>query len=246
MFQIVLRLACDLRERTSPLWLGALLGSLFPWSPTLAAADTPIAEANAYVTADVNLRAGPETDFPVIDVIPAQGAVTIYDCIPDLSWCDLSYGEERGWVFAQYIQAFYQDRYVTVPEYVPLVSLPSAEFDIRTYWDSFYRGEAFYAELDQWSTPSGEPPTRTSSFYQPLASYGDWVEVRDQYVWVPRDVDSNWRPYTRGHWAYTDQHDWFWASDEPFGGRRITMVAGVSRRMSAGSGSPAPGGRRLG
>ena len=207
--------SCYHRRRLwSPLLAGLII-ALF-WLPTVAAADTPVAEPNAFATADVNLRAGPDTDFPILVLIPAQAAVTIYDCIPDLTWCDVSYGEERGWVSAQFIQALYQDRNLTVQEYVPQVGLPTAAFDIRTYWNSYYQDQPFFAQLDLWATPSGQPAVRTSSFYQPLANYGDWAEVGDQYVWVPHDVDHDWRPYTRGHWAYTDD-GWFWASNEPFG-----------------------------
>src|SRR5260370_39441128 len=56
-----------------------------------------------------------------------------------------------------------------------------------------------------------------SFFYDALEPYGDWMETTDfGYVWHPRDVDENWRPYTIGSWAYTDA-GWTWISDEPFG-----------------------------
>jgi hypothetical protein len=53
-------------------------------------------------------------------------------------------------------------------------------------------------------------------FHQQLSPYGQWV-VREGYgmVWVP-DVAPGWRPYTTGHWVYTDQ-GWAWVADEPWG-----------------------------
>lgn len=53
-------------------------------------------------------------------------------------------------------------------------------------------------------------------FHDQLSSYGQWV-WRPGYgaVWVPQ-VDQGWRPYTAGHWAYTDQ-GWAWVGDEPWG-----------------------------
>ena len=182
-----------------------------------ASVAAPFADPNASVTTDVNLRAGPDTDFPAIVVIPSDEYVTIYACIEDLSWCDVSYADHRGWVAADYIRPFYQSRFMTVQEYAPLVALPSAPFDIKLYWTSFYRDQRFFGELDQWAAPRREPAFRTNSFYQPLASYGDWVDVNDEYVWVPQNVDQAWRPYTRGRWVNTDQYGWFWESDEPFG-----------------------------
>lgn len=53
-------------------------------------------------------------------------------------------------------------------------------------------------------------------FHENLESYGDWREVGDYgYCWQPRDVDANWRPYSDGHWIYTDA-GWTWDSDEPY------------------------------
>lgn len=54
-------------------------------------------------------------------------------------------------------------------------------------------------------------------FHDHLESYGDWREVGDYgYCWQPRDVDRNWRPYSDGHWLYTDA-GWTWDSEEPYG-----------------------------
>ena len=56
-----------------------------------------------------------------------------------------------------------------------------------------------------------------SDFYQPLDSYGTWVDV-PQYgrCWQPRGVEADWQPYTIGHWEWTDA-GWYWVSDEPWG-----------------------------
>jgi hypothetical protein len=54
-------------------------------------------------------------------------------------------------------------------------------------------------------------------FHDSLSPYGDWVDnSRFGVVWVPRRVDHGWRPYTRGHWVYTD-YEWTWVSDEDWG-----------------------------
>ena len=53
-------------------------------------------------------------------------------------------------------------------------------------------------------------------FHDTLESYGDWREVGDYgYCWQPRDVDSDWRPYSDGRWVYTDA-GWTWVSEEPY------------------------------
>jgi hypothetical protein len=56
-----------------------------------------------------------------------------------------------------------------------------------------------------------------SYFYDELAYYGEWVwHPRFGYVWLPQDVSDDWRPYTVGHWLYTDKYGWYWRSEEPF------------------------------
>ncbi|WP_192251993.1 DUF6600 domain-containing protein [Mesorhizobium caraganae] len=56
-----------------------------------------------------------------------------------------------------------------------------------------------------------------STFYEDLSPHGDWVSYHGASVFVPVDVPDDWRPYTVGHWAYTEQYGWLWVSDEPFG-----------------------------
>jgi hypothetical protein len=56
-----------------------------------------------------------------------------------------------------------------------------------------------------------------SLFYDDLEPHGDWVRYRDAYVFIPASVGADWRPYTVGHWVYTDRYGWTWVSEEPFG-----------------------------
>lgn len=54
-------------------------------------------------------------------------------------------------------------------------------------------------------------------FHDRLAPYGEWISVnRYGTCWRPRHVVRTWRPYTVGHWAYTD-YGWTWVSDEDWG-----------------------------
>ncbi len=57
-----------------------------------------------------------------------------------------------------------------------------------------------------------------SFFYDRLAPYGEWVEhPQYDWVWCPRDVSVDWRPYTDGRWVYTDDFGWTWDSNQPWG-----------------------------
>jgi hypothetical protein len=69
--------------------------------------------------------------------------------------------------------------------------------------ETAYRGR--YDDLD------------SAFFYDELQPYGIWVSYRPYgYVWIPGNVGYSWRPYTRGHWAWTD-YGWTWVSLERWG-----------------------------
>jgi hypothetical protein len=54
----------------------------------------------------------------------------------------------------------------------------------------------------------------SDEFQAALAPYGEWREhPRWGQVWVPLDRPDGWRPYTYGHWVYTDDWGWYWVSD---------------------------------
>jgi hypothetical protein len=63
------------------------------------------------------------------------------------------------------------------------------------------------------------PDATYQEFYDALSAYGSWVQMPGyDYVWQPAATvqDFRWRPYTLGHWVFTD-NGWTWVSDEPFG-----------------------------
>ena len=108
--------------------------------------------AEGYATANVNMRAGPSTDFPAVTVIPNGRAVEIHGCLSDSPWCDVSFAGNRGWVSGQYVQAIYQNRRVQVrPDYYRPLGIPSVVFSLGSYWNNNYRNRDFYHTRDKWS-----------------------------------------------------------------------------------------------
>jgi hypothetical protein len=60
-------------------------------------------------------------------------------------------------------------------------------------------------------------PIDVSVFYQKLSDDGQWFQSPTYgWSWTPYDMTADWRPYSNGHWEYTDD-GWSWASDEPWG-----------------------------
>lgn len=66
--------------------------------------------------------------------------------------------------------------------------------------------------------PVVTPAVSVGFFVERLGRHGRWVTVATYgQVWVPSGVAAGWRPYSLGHWVYTDAYGWTWVSDEPFG-----------------------------
>jgi uncharacterized protein YraI len=101
--------------------------------------------ANAFATGNVNLRAGPSTDYPVVITVAVNAPVDLHGCLTGYSWCDVSYSGARGWVSGKYLETVYQEERVLVPAYATRVNVPVISFSFGTYWDNNYRGRDFIA-----------------------------------------------------------------------------------------------------
>jgi hypothetical protein len=54
-------------------------------------------------------------------------------------------------------------------------------------------------------------------FYSSLSPHGEWIAIDGGvYAWRPMRLEVGWRPYTVGHWVWTDD-GWYWVSDKPWG-----------------------------
>ncbi|HZX71793.1 MAG TPA: SH3 domain-containing protein [Rhodanobacter sp.] len=118
---------------------------------SLSLAFPALAQAEeGYVTANVNLRAGPDPSYPLIDQLQAGTAVDVQGCTSGWEWCDvIAYGN-RGWVAGNYVEYEYQNQPVLLPSYGAQIGIPIVTFVIGNYWDNYYRSRPFYRERDQW------------------------------------------------------------------------------------------------
>lgn len=79
-------------------------------------AGAAMANTTAHAVTDLNLRAGPGPQYPVIDVIARQDAAEVEGCLDSRDWCRVSYQGATGWAYGEYLTASLSDR----PE--PIVS----------------------------------------------------------------------------------------------------------------------------
>ncbi|HEV2540551.1 MAG TPA: SH3 domain-containing protein [Frateuria sp.] len=134
-------------------WYGALA--------LLAAVPVQSMAADGYVTGDATLRAGPDIDYPAVDMIPAGAPIGIEGCTDGWEWCDVVFNDERGWVAGNFIQDEYENQPVLVPAYGERLGIPIVSFSIVTYWDRYYVDRPFYRERERWyhsPPPHHAPP----------------------------------------------------------------------------------------
>jgi uncharacterized protein YraI len=115
-------------------------------APSLAMALTAI------TTGSTNLRAGPASNFPVVDRIPADARVNVHGCVRAYRWCDVSWRDARGWLPGGELAYLRNGRRETIVEYGPRIGVPVVGFSIDSYWDRYYRGRAWYGDRARWRT----------------------------------------------------------------------------------------------
>lgn len=100
--------------------IGVLASVLICAAASSAAAQTRLAE----VTTNLNLRAGPDTHYPIVTTIPRGAEVSIFSCTSRYGWCDVGFSTRRGWVSADYLLFLEERRRRPVTVYRPVYPEP--------------------------------------------------------------------------------------------------------------------------
>jgi uncharacterized protein YraI len=117
----------------NPLKLGLLAAGILVPGAAFAA-------TSAIATTDLNMRTGPSTGYEVVDVIPDGGQVTVYGCVRDYNWCDVSWNGYRGWASGNYL-AYLGERYYRdpIPRIGVTIGVPIITYRHDDYFDRWYR-----------------------------------------------------------------------------------------------------------
>jgi uncharacterized protein YraI len=130
------------RRRFQPIGYALAIAVLL--APAMAQA------APAFVTTRLSLRAGPSTEYPAIALLEPGVQVDVLGCLEGYEWCDITIGQDRGWVAGAYLQsAYYQER-EPLPQIGATIGLPIIGFSFGNYWDSHYRNRSWYRERERW------------------------------------------------------------------------------------------------
>lgn len=80
---------------------------LFPVVAGMLTVMSGAAMADTAVSAitDLNVRAGPGPQYPVIGVLAAGQSATLNGCIENSKWCTIAEAGGQGWVYSDYVTA---------------------------------------------------------------------------------------------------------------------------------------------
>lgn len=173
----------NIRKRTTAILALVII------SATAAQAASP-----GYTTANVNIRTGPDIDFPSIDVIPEGDDIYVEGCLRDESWCDVRWDGYRGWVYSEYLAVDYRGETVLLPDIGPSVlSIPFIAFAAAKYWDRHYTNRPWYKDRARWYNFKVRPRTGWRAPPRGQRERGWW---RKNYT-VPRGMRAaprrDWR-----------------------------------------------------
>ncbi|MGH8149334.1 MAG: SH3 domain-containing protein [Steroidobacteraceae bacterium] len=106
---------------------------------------------NAFTSRPMNVRAGPNREYPLVAQLGSGAPLDVRGCLSDWSWCDASFDGNRGWIYAGGLSFDYQGGRVPLYSYGPSLGLPIVTFSLPTYWNDYYRGRPWYAQRSVWA-----------------------------------------------------------------------------------------------
>lgn len=107
----------------------------------------PASAVPGYATDRLEVKAGPDYDYPTVAYARSGMRLEINGCLRDWSWCDVTTRRGRGWVIGDDIVAERNGRRVV---YGMPWGVPTVTFTVGNYWDNHYRGRGFYRDRDNW------------------------------------------------------------------------------------------------
>jgi uncharacterized protein YraI len=88
-----------------------------------------LADVGAMAATDLNVRAGPGTEFQVVGMLGAGQPVAIRGCMEASKWCVVDTGSGDGWVYSDYLVADVSGSQVVITERPAALAVPTVTYD---------------------------------------------------------------------------------------------------------------------
>ncbi|MER8438631.1 DUF1236 domain-containing protein [Mesorhizobium sp. M1312] len=177
----------------------AVAGALVAMSGT-ALADTAVS-----AVADLNIRAGPGPQYPVIGVLAAGQSATLDGCIQNSKWCTIAEANGQGWIYSDYVTADFGGNEVVLTRRaadadITIVEAPADVDDPDIYTGAIVAGEPIEpirrppAEVRTYIETNRVDPVYLEGEVVTGATLPDTVELREIPDYEYRYVYVNGQP----------------------------------------------------
>lgn len=82
----------------------------------VALSGAAFADTSISAVTDLNVRAGPGPQFPVVGVLNTGEQAMLKGCLPDSKWCAIDEGGGQGWVYSDYVMADFSGNRVVLTQ----------------------------------------------------------------------------------------------------------------------------------
>lgn len=176
----------------------------------VALSGAAFADTSISAVTDLNVRAGPGPQFPVVGVLNTGEQAMLKGCLPDSKWCAIDESGGQGWVYSDYVMADFSGNRVVLTQRPADAGIAVVDplADVGNYPDT-YTGAIVPGEpVDDFEQPSTEVRTYIRA-HQPEPVYldGEVVSgaVLPESVELQEIPDYNYRyVYVNGQPALID------------------------------------------
>ena len=82
----------------------------------------------AVAVTDLNMRAGPGSQHPIVTTIQNNGAVEIVGCLDEAQWCQVNWQGNQGWAYSEYLAVTQTGEQIYVPQARSVLDIPVVAF----------------------------------------------------------------------------------------------------------------------
>ncbi len=108
------------------------------------------------------LRAGPATSYPAVASVSDGDDLEIYGCLSGYAWCDVSDGDNRGWIRGSRIDFLRDNTRYAISDSYSDFGLAVLSFSLGDYWGNYYGERPWFANR-QWRRGPNALPSNWQS-----------------------------------------------------------------------------------
>jgi uncharacterized protein YraI len=132
--------------------LGLTLALVTIAGPTAALA------AEGFARSPATLRAGPGAEYPRVASIARGEGLEVYGCLARATWCDVSDGDDRGWMQGNRIEFLRGGRRTRLSGDPSAFGLAILSFGLGDYWGAHYQNRPWVHDR-RWSPRAATRPS---------------------------------------------------------------------------------------